>query len=87
MKRIRIVGLCLIATFAISIVASSVASAAQPVFYTKAEVGGSAPSVGACVECSATRDRSARDESFCSAAHCPARSDRQLVPLSKRERG
>jgi len=39
MKRIRIVGLCLIAAFAISIVASSVASAAQPVFYTKAEVG------------------------------------------------
>jgi len=39
MKRIRIVGLCLIAAFAISIVASSVASAAQPVFYTKAPVG------------------------------------------------
>jgi hypothetical protein len=39
MKRIRIVGLCLIATFAISIVASSVASAAQPVFYTKAAIG------------------------------------------------
>jgi hypothetical protein len=39
MKRIRIVGLCLIAAFAISIVASSVASATQPVFYTKAEVG------------------------------------------------
>src|ERR1700676_4801907 len=39
MKRIRIVGLCLIATFAISIVASSVASAAAPVFYTKAPVG------------------------------------------------
>jgi hypothetical protein len=45
MKRIRIVGLCLIATFAISIVASSVASAAQPVFYTKAVVGESAAGV------------------------------------------
>jgi hypothetical protein len=45
MKRIRIVGLCLIAAFAISIVASSVASAAQPVFYTKAAIG----SVGAPV--------------------------------------
>jgi hypothetical protein len=45
MKRIRIVGLCLIAAFAISIVASSVASAAQPVFYTKAVIGGTAPSV------------------------------------------
>ncbi|HEX4627385.1 MAG TPA: hypothetical protein VH137_01225, partial [Gemmatimonadales bacterium] len=43
MKRIRIVGLALVAVFAMSVVASS-ASAAGPVFYTKAEVGGAAPS-------------------------------------------
>jgi hypothetical protein len=34
MKRIRIVGLCLIAVFALSAVASSAASAAPPEFFT-----------------------------------------------------
>jgi hypothetical protein len=43
MKRIRITGLCLVALVAMSFAASS-ASAAGPVFYTKAEVGGTAPS-------------------------------------------
>lgn len=43
MKRIRIVGLALVAVFAMSVVASS-ASAAGPVFYTKAELGSVAPS-------------------------------------------
>lgn len=37
MKRIRIVGLCLVAVFAISIAASS--ASAAPVFYTKAGIG------------------------------------------------
>jgi hypothetical protein len=37
MKRIRIVGLCLVAVFAISIAASS--ASAAPVFYTKAAIG------------------------------------------------
>lgn len=43
MKRIRIVGLALVAVFAMSVVAST-ASAAGPVFYTKAELGSVAPS-------------------------------------------
>jgi hypothetical protein len=42
MKRIRIVGLALVAVFAMSVVAST-ASAAGPVFYTKAELGAVAP--------------------------------------------
>ena len=42
MKRIRIVGLALVAVFAMSVVAST-ASAAGPVFYTKAELGSVAP--------------------------------------------
>jgi hypothetical protein len=45
MKRIRIMGLCLVACFAMSVVASSVASAAAPVFYTKASPGEVAPTV------------------------------------------
>jgi hypothetical protein len=45
MKRIRIMGLCLVAVFAMSVVASSVASAAAPVFYTKASPGEVAPTV------------------------------------------
>jgi len=43
MKRIRIMGLALVAIFAMS-VAASTASAAGPVFYTKAELGSVAPS-------------------------------------------
>lgn len=42
MKRIKMMGLCLVAVFAMSVVASSVASAVtyeQPVFYGKATVG------------------------------------------------
>jgi len=42
MKRIRIMGLALVAVFAMS-VAASTASAAGPVFYTKAELGSTAP--------------------------------------------
>ena len=42
MKRIRMVGLALVAVFAMSVVAST-ASAAGPVFYTKAELGSVAP--------------------------------------------
>jgi hypothetical protein len=42
MKRIRITGLCLVALFAMSVVAST--ATAAPVFYTKAEVGATAPS-------------------------------------------
>jgi hypothetical protein len=45
MKRIRMIGLALVAVFAMSVVASSVASAAQPVFYTKAAVGTTAANV------------------------------------------
>jgi hypothetical protein len=41
MKRIRITGLCLVAIFAMSVVASS--ASAAPVFYTKAELGATAP--------------------------------------------
>jgi hypothetical protein len=43
MKRIRILGICLVAAFALSAVASTVASA-EPVFVTKAVVGGAASS-------------------------------------------
>jgi hypothetical protein len=43
MKRIRIMGLALVAVVAMSVAASS-ASAAGPVFYTKAELGSTAPS-------------------------------------------
>jgi hypothetical protein len=42
MKRIRITGLCLVAIVAMSVVASS--ASAAPVFYTKAELGATAPS-------------------------------------------
>jgi hypothetical protein len=40
MKRMRMMGLCLVAVFALSIVASS--ATASPVFYTKVAVGGTA---------------------------------------------
>jgi len=40
MKRIRIVGLALVAVFALSVLASS--ASAEPVFYTKVEYGGTA---------------------------------------------
>jgi len=43
MKRIRIVGLCLVAVFAMSVVASS--ASAAPVFYTKAAIGETAKPV------------------------------------------
>jgi len=44
MKRIRIMGLCLVAAFAMSVAAASSASAAAPEFVTKASVGGTVPS-------------------------------------------
>jgi hypothetical protein len=43
MKRMRMMGLLVVAVFAISVVASS--ASAAPIFYTKAAVGGTAPSV------------------------------------------
>src|SRR5664279_191838 len=49
MKRMKIMGLCLVAVFAMSVVASSVASAVtyeQPVFYGKAAVGSTVGTVG-----------------------------------------
>src|ERR1035441_7513960 len=49
MKRIKMMGLCLVAVFAMSVVASSVASAVtyeQPVFYGKAAVGSTVGTVG-----------------------------------------
>ena len=48
MKRMRMVGLCLIAVFALTALAASTASAVtyeKPVFYTKAEIGTTAPNV------------------------------------------
>jgi hypothetical protein len=43
MKRMRMMGLLVVAVFALSVVASS--ASASPIFYTKAAVGGTAPSV------------------------------------------
>ena len=45
MKRIRIVGLCLVAAFGMSLAASSVASAAAPEFISKGPIGGMNPPV------------------------------------------
>jgi hypothetical protein len=45
MKRMRIMGLALLAVCAMAVATASVASAAQPVFYTKANVGATAASV------------------------------------------
>jgi hypothetical protein len=45
MKRMRIMGLALLAVCAMAVATASVASAAQPVFYTKANVGATAAAV------------------------------------------
>ena len=43
MKRTRILGMCLVAVFAMAALMASVAQAATPEFYTKASIGTTAP--------------------------------------------